>query len=175
LREASRSTVAGTAAASRRRVLVATCAAGLFLAAWAPDALAQSTSKTKTKNKDFTTTVTSPCTGEQVNIDGKETVQTQNQQNGNITKFTFKQNQSGKGVAQTSLAQYQYLNMSGNTSVSSTSCTFYLRITSKQHLVRQGNKPPRPDDFFAQSRLLITMTNCEAEPKVESFDAADCK
>jgi len=175
LREASRSTVAGTAAAPRRRVLVATCAAGLFLAAWAPDALAQTTSKSKTKNAAFTTTVTSPCTGEQVNIDGKEDLQTQTQQNGNLTKFTFKDHQSGKGVGQVSAAQYQYLNMSGNASVSSTSCTFYLRVTSNQHLVRQGNRPPRPDDFFAQSRLLITMTNCEAEAKVESFDAADCK
>ena len=60
--EVSRSTVRGTAPAPRRRVvLLATCAAGLFLAAWAPDALARTTSKTKTVNKDFTTTVQSPC------------------------------------------------------------------------------------------------------------------
>jgi len=166
----------GTAAAPKWRIgPVAICAAALLLAASTPDALAQSTSKTKTKDKNFTATVTSPCTGENVNIDGKETVQTQNQQNGNITKFTFKEHQTGKGVAQTSLAQYQYLNMSGNTSVSSTSCTFYVRITSKQHLIRQGNRPPKSDDFFTTSRLLIRLTNCEAEPTVESFDAAECK
>jgi hypothetical protein len=174
--EVSRLTVRGTAAAPRRRlVLVGTCAAGLFLTALAPNALAQSTSKTKTKDNAFTTTVQSPCTGETVNIDGQEDVQTQTQQNGNLTKITFKDHQSGKGVGQASLAQYQYLNVSGNTSVSSTSCTFYVRMTSKQHLIRQGNKPPKPDDFFAQSRLLIRVTNCEADPTVESFDAAECK
>ena len=86
--EVSRSTVRGTAPAPRRRVvLLATCAAGLFLVAWAPDALAQTTSKTKTVNKDFTTTVQSPCPtpsqGEAVDINGTDSVQTrQIQQSG---------------------------------------------------------------------------------------------
>jgi len=106
LMEVSRTTVRGIAAAPRRRVvLVATCAAGLFLAAGTLDALAQSTSKTKTKNAAFSTTVTSPCTAETVNINGKEDVQTQTQQNGNITRFTFKEHQTRKSVAQPSLAQ----------------------------------------------------------------------
>src|SRR5206468_2563222 len=115
------------------------------------------------------------CTNETVNIDGKEDVQTQTQQEGSRTRITFKLHENGKGVGQSSLAQYQYLNMAQNTSVSSTTCTFYVRFTSKEHLIRQGNRPPTPDDFFAKSRLLIRMTNCEAEPTVESFDAAVCK
>src|SRR5439155_24548627 len=125
--EVRRSTVRETAQTPSRRVLLlAACAAWLFHAAWAPDALAQSTSKTKTKNTAFTTTVTSPCTNETVNIDGKEDVQTQTQQEGSRTRIMFKLHENGKGVGQSSLAQYQYLNMAQNTSVSSTTCTFYV-------------------------------------------------
>ena len=181
--EVSRSTVRGTAPAPRRRVvLLATCAAGLFLAAWAPDALAQTTSKTKTVNKDFTTTVQSPCPtqsqGEAVDINGTDSVQTQQiQQSGNITKFSFAEHKSGQGVGQVSANQYRFEDMSQNaTSVSSTTCQFYIRITTTTHLIRQGSKPPVPDDFFARSRLLIVMTkDCQTTLTLESFDAAECK
>jgi hypothetical protein len=151
-----------------------TCAAGLFLAAWAPDALAQSTSKTKNANTAFTTTIASPCTGEAVDITGQEHLQSQSQENGRMTRFTFKLHQSGKGVAKVSFAQYQYQNMSQNTFQSTTS-TFYVRMTFNEHLIRNGPRPPVSDDFFARKRLLIRMTNGQPEPRVESFEAAECK
>jgi hypothetical protein len=174
-------TVRGTApAASRRVVLLATCLAGLFLAAWAPDALAHDTSTTKTKtvDKNFTVSPTSSCTGEIVNVEGTSVVQTETRVNGNRKKETFKIDQRGKGVGQVSSKQYRYLDIAQNTSVESTStmCTFYVRITSRAHLIRQGNRPQINDDFFARSRLLIRKTtDCQTELTVESFDVAECK
>jgi hypothetical protein len=159
-----------------RVVLLATCLAGLFLAAWAPDAFAQTASKSKTTNKDFTTSPTSPCTGERVDVQGTQTVQTQVQPQGANTRFTFKDHQHGKGVGATSQASYQYEDIAQDTSVVSSTCAFYIRKTSNEHLVRKGNRPPVPDDFFARSRFLLNQTNdCQTVLTIEAFDVAACK
>jgi hypothetical protein len=175
--EVSRATVTGTAPASRRRVLLATCAAGLFLAAWAPNAYAQKTSKTRDVNKEFQTTLDSPCTHETVDIEGRQVTQTKTQQNGNLTKFTFKVETNGKGLGRpVPQKEYRYLQMAQDISVSSSTCTFYVRNTSREHLIRQGNRPQIADDFFAKSRFLLKMTkDCQTELTVESFDAAECR
>ena len=169
--------VRATAPAPRPRVvLLAACAAGLFLAAWAPDALAQTASKTKTVNKDFMVSPNNPCTGEVVNVAGTQTVQTQVQPKGANTRTTLKDHQHGKGVGQVSNAAYKFEDMSQDTTVESSTCAFYIRKTSTEHLIRQGDKPPTPDDFFARSRFLMQMTNdCQVVLTLESFDAAACK
>jgi len=175
--EVSRSAVRGTAPARSRRVVrLATCAAGLFLPAWAPDALAQSTSKSRTVDKNFTASPTSSCTGEVVSVEGTQTIQTRIQPVGSNTRFTFKDHQYGKGVGQVSLAPYKFDAISQDMSVESSTCQFYVRKTSNEHLIRQGQRPPRSDDFFARSRFLLKMTtDCQTQLTFESFEAAECK
>jgi hypothetical protein len=149
------------------------CAASVMCA---PDALAQTAMKSKSMNKDYTVTVQSPCTNEGVNIDGKQFVQSQSQQNGSTTRTTFKVNTSGKGVGQVSTAQYQYQDMAAqNSTIDSTSPNFYFRQTFRTHLIRNGAQPPIPDDWFARSVLLIRVTNGQVDPTVESFNADGCK
>lgn len=149
------------------------CAASVM---GAPDALAQSTSKSRTMTKDFTASPKSPCTNEDVNVEGRQVVQSQSQQNGSMTRFTFKVHQSGKGVGAVTMAQYQYQEMAAqNTTINSTAANFYFRQTFRTHLIRNGPQPLIPDDFFARGVLLIRVTNGQAEPTIESFAADECK
>jgi hypothetical protein len=177
--EVSRSTVRGTAPTLRRRVaLLATCAAALFLVGGAPDALAQTTSKTKTVDKDFTASPSSPCTGEVVDVEGTHILQMKIQQTGGNTRYTSKDEQHGKGVGEVSMALYRFEAMSQDTTVvsSSPSCAFYIRKTSTERLIRQGDRPQIADDFFAKFQFLMTMTkDCQTVLTVERFDAAECR
>jgi hypothetical protein len=143
----------------------------------AEQAQAQTTvTTTTTKNQSFQQDITDPCTLETVRVQGTEDTTFQSTQDATRFQSKVDDRTQGSGVGLTTGAQYSFSNFVRNTFKSSTS-TFTVRFTLREHLFRDGNTPPpQKDDFFLRIRSRIDFVNGTPNgPTIESFTTETCK
>jgi hypothetical protein len=143
----------------------------------AEQAQAQTTvTTTTTKNQSFQQDITDPCTSETVRVQGTEDTTFQSTQDATRFQSKVDDRTQGSGVGLTTGAQYSFSNFVRNTFKSSTS-TFTVRFTLREHLFRDGNTPPpQKDDFFLRIRSRIDFVNGTPNgPTIESFTTETCK
>ena len=155
-----------------------TAAAGLLCATLPVAAHAQQVTKSQDKNNDFSTTVFSDCTQENVAINGKsQTRIDQSSAGANKSKFRFRQHDEGTGLGMVSSSNYQYQDINENEAIT-TAQAFTIAFVQREHLIRQGkSKPPMPgDDMFINVRSKFTFDNNGNVTKSQSRDSGvQCK
>jgi hypothetical protein len=147
-------------------------AAVLLFAAAAPDeALAQSTvTRTREQNNDFSITVLNPCNGDNPTINGRETLQIQTQSTPGAFHLKIQDHQQGNGTSAATGIQYQYQLMNNLFAFDSSTSTFSLTLSFKNHII--GNT--RHDNFFLTTFDKAIFKNGVPTVTIDRF-ATDCK
>jgi hypothetical protein len=133
---------------------------------------AQTTTTTETTRTQLGPVTMQGCT-EQVDVSFDETHKTQTQNGPNFVKISDTIHDQGTGTGNSSGAQYQFSSMGTNTFRSS-SKNFYVRLLSREHLIRQGASVPG-DDFFVRETTLVNVTNGRAVFKNQGVQSEPCR
>lgn len=146
---------------------------GLLLCGALPAAArAQQVNKQRDDNRNFATTVSNPCNGDQVAVQGRQ--QTRTEQSAN--RFRFRSHTDGDGTGTPSQAQYNYQDINEN-EVVTTATTFSSEFQEREHLIRQGKNRANPtaaDDFFRKVRNKFVVTNGNVTTD-RTEDRTECK
>ena len=149
---------------------VALAAVVLFAAAAPNPALAQSTVTTRTQDNAFSITVNNPCNGDpQIGINGHETVQIQTQDTPGAFHLKIQEHQQGNGTGTTGI-QYQYQLMNSLFAFDSSTSTFSLTVSSKNHII--GNT--KGDNFFSTTFDKAIVKNGQPTVTIDHFTTS-CK
>jgi hypothetical protein len=167
--------------------LRAAFAAALVLVAAQQAAQAQTATRSRTRNNDFTATVENPCNGDVVALRGRQTTEVRNEDRQDGSRFEFRDHQQANGFAPAPteanpnpdpVREYQYQAMTRN-AVRSSVRVFEVRFRDRQHIICKSNCPPEPvmgDDFFARTENRCQANNGEAVCTVEKMEnEAACK
>jgi hypothetical protein len=133
---------------------------------------AQTTTTTETTRTQLGPVTMQGCT-EQVDVSFDETHKTQTQDGPNFMKISDTLHDQGTGTGALSRAQYQFSSMGSNT-VRSSSKNFYLRLFTREHLIRQGASVPG-DDLYIRQTILMNVTNGHAVFNVQSVQSDPCR
>ena len=158
---------------TKRQLNPATLALSLAAAALlgtASPAGAQTTTTTETTRTQMTDDL--PGCTETVTVNFDETHKTQTQNGPNVVRVSDTFHDQGTGIGDVSNAQYQFSSMSMNTARSS-SQNFYVRVSQREHLIRQGASVPG-DDLYLLHTVLINVTNGHATFKDQDIQS-ECR
>jgi hypothetical protein len=148
--------------ATGRRLTCAALTLGL-IGVGVTSARAHETEVTRTKNvnSDWTGSDFSPCTGEQINIQGKETTTSTERQTPGKTYFKFTSVQSGTGTGTQfqPANQYKYSNRTVN-EMRSSACRFTSRFENMKKIIRTNCPERRNDDYFLHHMESHKVDNC---------------
>jgi hypothetical protein len=123
-------------------------------------ARARDTEVTRIVNEDFSTTANSPCTGEGIDIQGKQVIrETLKGSPRGMVNSNIKIDESGNGIGQVTLDRYKFSNSTDNDFRSST-CKFTSRFETRTKIIRVDRPEFRRDDFFLDQRVTVTIENC---------------
>lgn len=139
-------------------------------------ARAQDTEVTKTRevNNEWTSTDTSPCTNESVNLQGKEVLVTKEKTSAGKTTFKFTSHQSGSGTGQNTGDRYKYSNRTENEMRTST-CKFTTRFEILKKIIRVDCPEWRNDDFFLHHLETMKVDNCRVTQVSQEKIKSRCK
>ena len=152
-------------------------AVALLGLAGAGQAQAQTVSKQSQKSQPFADTQPHPCTGEPVSIQGRQNESADTTKNpSGATKVSIRSHQEGQGVGQTTLANYQYQNMSSLMSVTSNVDHFTVQQSEKTHFIHSGQPiDQQTDDFFFFNKITTVVNNFEIVSFNEQLNGPTCK
>lgn len=128
---------------------ILTCGVVAVLFALAVNAAnAQTVTKSRTTDRQFTGAVDNPCNGDRVSFQGTKRTETFTEQTNNVFRFEFRDDEQAKGSGTPSGKAYGWRATARNR-VRSSDKNFVFRFSDRRRLNCQGCPPP-PDDFFAR-------------------------
>lgn len=141
-----------------------TCAALAIALSGVSPTLARATdpegTKTREVNNEWTGTDSSPCTGESINLEGKEVLTTRQRDSGGKTYFKHTSYQSGTGTVPNSPNRYKYSNFAEN-EFRTTSCKFTSRFENRKKIMRVNRQPLSNDDYFLYHMETHKFDQCQ--------------
>jgi len=129
-----------------RANLAVALAAVLFVVAAPKETLAQSTTKTRTQDNNFSRAVTDPCNNDTAVMNGHQTVQFQTQDTPGAFHVKLQIHEQGNGTSTATGIQYQYQLMNSLFAFDSSTSTFSVTFSTKSHVI--GNGTQNGDNFF---------------------------
>jgi hypothetical protein len=136
-------------------------------------AQAQTVTKTRQQNNDFSTTLTNTCpqSNDTVTVNGHSTFQFQTQETPGAFHLKIQVHEQGNGVSAYTGIKYQYQLLNSTFAFDSSTPTFSTTTSTKNHLIGNGTQN---DNFFLTTFEKIVVNRGQAAVTIDRF-RTDCK